>query len=212
MANHVCHLFSLPFLCSGLNLLREGKQTSSQVLWQRALVLQGVGQRGWQYSPMGFPVWMSMIKPGAWFPHRIWYSAGRGTSQSRPCLVSRQFGTKSPESRRTRTVLSQEPQGWHMSTLSTCMAQGKGPKPLHAPTPPQQIPQTSPHLQAPIWSPASLQPVELSDIVHICKHCLPAMMLSLFLNYFVTPTVPISQSSWGQPWSQCAFPGRLTYG
>lgn len=48
------------------------------------------------------------------------------------------------ESRRTRTVLSQEPQGWHMSTLSTCMAQGKGPKPLHAPTPPQQIPQTSP--------------------------------------------------------------------
>lgn len=116
------------------------------------------------------------------------------------------------ESRRTRTVLSQEPQGWHMSTLSTCMAQDKGPKPLHAPTPPQQIPQTSPHLQAPIWSPASLQRVELSDIVHICKHCLPAMMLSLFLNYFVTPTVPISQSSWGQPWSQCAFPGRLTYG
>jgi len=26
-----------------------------------------------------------MINPGAWFPHRIWYSAGRGTPRSRPC-------------------------------------------------------------------------------------------------------------------------------
>lgn len=27
-------------------------------------------------SPIGFPVWMSMMKPGAWLPHSSWYSAG----------------------------------------------------------------------------------------------------------------------------------------
>lgn len=32
--------------------------------------------------PMGLPVWMSMMNPGAWFPHSNWYSAvGERTKQ-----------------------------------------------------------------------------------------------------------------------------------
>lgn len=39
----------------------------------RALGTEGPGghNQGTQHSPTGFPVWMSMTKPGAWLPHRI---------------------------------------------------------------------------------------------------------------------------------------------
>lgn len=90
--SHVCHLFSLSLLCSGLNLQREGKGTSSEALWEESRGAErrpGSAGCGGPYSPIGFPVWMSMIKPGAWFPHRIWYSAARGTPRSRPCPAGR---------------------------------------------------------------------------------------------------------------------------
>lgn len=90
--SHVCHLFSLSLLCSGFNLQREGKGTSSEALWEESRGAErspGSAGCGGLYSPIGFPVWMSMIKPGAWFPHRIWYSAARGTPRSRPCPAGR---------------------------------------------------------------------------------------------------------------------------
>lgn len=71
----------------GISLHSSMSAQSNSAAAQSSERSGGGGGGGVPSLPMGLPVWMSMMKPGAWLPHSTRYSAETGSRSLAAAVV-----------------------------------------------------------------------------------------------------------------------------